>query len=294
MYFYIKMNKKNLKKILIGIFLLVSTIGFTSAVVVDSNYLILYPGEEGRITMEIENNENFDIEDVSISLILSEVPFTSVGSSERGVDDIDEDDDERVTFTIRSSTDIKPGDYDIPYSLSYVNAQNDTVTLEKTGSFGIRVTAKTEIDFSVEIRGNAIVGEEGRVSLEVVNRGLGEIKSVSIKIFPNGFELLSKDTVFIGTVDADDTDIASFDIVYKSTNPSLSARIEYKDFDNKDFTETVNLPFKVYTKKQAIELGLIQKSNTPRNVGIVVVVLVIWFSWKGIKKRKRNKIRETK
>ncbi|KKL82407.1 hypothetical protein LCGC14_1985070 [marine sediment metagenome] len=286
------MNAKNSKKILIGIFLLVLSIGFISAIVVDSTYLTLYPGEEGRVTIEIENNENFDIEGVSIALILDEFPFTSIGSSERGVDDIDEDDDEKVTFTIRSSTDINPGDYNIPYSLKYINAENDTETLEKEGSFGIRVTAKTELDFSVEIRGNAIVGEEGRVSLEVINRGLGEIKSVSVKIFPEGFELLSKDNVFIGTVDADDTDIASFDVVYKTTNPSLSVRIEYKDFDNKDFMETVSLPFKVYTKEQALELGLIQKSNTSRNVGLVVVVLVIWFIWRNVKKRKRDKIRK--
>ena len=286
------MNAKNSKKILIGIFLLVLSIGFISAIVVDSTYLTLYPGEEGRVTIEIENNENFDIEGVSIALILDEFPFTSIGSSERGVDDIDEDDDEKVTFTIRSSTDINPGDYNIPYVLKYVNAENDTETLEKTGSFGLRVTAKTELDFSVEIRGNAIVGEEGRVSLEVINRGLGEIKSVSVKIFPEGFELLSKDNVFIGTVDADDTDIARFDVVYKTTNPSLSVRIEYKDFDNKDFMETVSLPFKVYTKEQALELGLIQKSNTSRNVGIVVVVLVIWFIWRNVKKRKRDKIRK--
>ena len=282
---------KNQIKSIFAIILLVFTIGFLSAVVVDSNYLTLYPGEEGRVTIEIENNENFDIESVSIALILDEVPFISIGSSERDVDDIDEDDEERVTFTIRPSTDIKPGDYNIPYLLKYVNDQNDTEALEKKGSFGIRVTAKTELDFSVEIRGNAIVGEEGRISLEVVNRGLGEIKSVSVKIFPSGFELLSKDTVFIGTVDADDTDIASFDVVYKTTNPSLSVRVGYKDFDNKDFIETINLPFKVYTKDQAIELGLIQKSNTPRNVGIIVVFLVIWFIWRGVKKRKRDKIR---
>ena len=287
------MNTKNSKKILTGIFFLILSIGLTSAIIVDSTYLTLYPGEEGRVTIEIENNENFDIESVSIALILDEIPFTSVGSSERGVDDINEDDEEKISFTIRSSTNINPGDYNIPYMLRYTNADNDEA-FTKEGSFGIRVTAKTELDFSVELRGNAIVGEEGRVSLEVVNRGLGEIKSVSVKIFPNGFELLSKDTVFIGTIDADDTDIASFDIVYKTTNPSLSARVEYKDFDNKDIVETINLPFKVYTKEQALELGLIQKSNTSRNVGIIVVVLVIWFIWRGAKKRKRDKIRAIK
>jgi len=282
------MNTKNSKKFLTGLFFLVLTIGFTSAVVVDSTYITLFPGEEGRVTLEIENNENFDIEGVSIALILDEVPFISVGSSERGVDDIDEDDEERVTFTIKSSTDIKPGDYDIPYKLKYVDAADSDEDFTKEGSFGIRVTAKTELDFTVEIRGNAIVGEEGRISLEVINRGLGEIKSVSVKIFSNGFELLSKNNVFIGTIDADDTDLASFDVVYKTTNPSLSARVEYKDFDNKDLVETVNIPFKVYTKEQALELGLIQKSNTLLYGGIVILVLAIWFVWRKIKKKRKQ------
>ncbi len=273
-------------KTIATILFLVLTIAFVSAVVVDSTYITLLPGEEGRVTIEIENNENFDIEGVSIALILDEVPFTSVGSSERGVDDIDEDDDERVTFTLRPSTDIEPGDYNIPYIVKYVNADDEDFT--KEGSFGIRVTAKTELDFSVEIRGNAIVGEEGRISLEVVNRGLGEIKSVSVKLSPNGFELLSKNNVFVGTIDADDTDIASFDVVYKTTNPSLSARVEYKDFDNKDLVETVNIPFRVYTKEQALELGLIKKSNTSLYGGVIILVLAIWFVWRKIKKRRKR------
>jgi len=274
-------------KTITTILFLVLSIAFVSAVVVDSTYITLFPGEEGRVTIEIENNENFDIERVSIALLLDEVSFTSVGSSERGVDDIDEDDDERVTFTLRPSTDIEPGDYNIPYILKYVNADDDE-DFTKEGSFGIRVTAKTELDFSVEIRGNAIVGEEGRISLEVINRGLGEIKSVSVKLSPNGFELLSKNNVFIGTVDADDTDIASFDVIYKTTNPTLSARIEYKDFDNKDLVETVNIPFRVYTREQALELGLIKKSKTTLYGGVVILALAIWFVYRKIKKRRKQ------
>ena len=63
------------------------------------------------------------------------------------------------------------------------------------------------------------------------------------------------------------------------------------DFDNKDIVETINLPLKVYTKEQALELVLIQKSNTYRNVGIIVVVLVAWFLRRDIKNRRRNKMR---
>ncbi|HEB46861.1 MAG TPA: hypothetical protein ENI22_00135 [Candidatus Pacearchaeota archaeon] len=288
-----------------GIILAIFALSFASAIVVNADYIILFPGEEGRITVEIENNENFDIESVSISLelgsqkifnefgvVVSEteaLPFTVIRSSERDVDDIDEDDEESVSFTLRANTDITPGDYNIPYAVKFVNAENDSETFEKEGSFGIRVSAKTEIDFSVDLRDNAIVGREGKVSLEIINKGLGEIKSVSVLILPNGFELLSKNKIFIGTIDADDTDLATFDVIYKTSNPVFSAKIEYKDFDNNNHVETISIPFKVYTEEKALELGIIKKSKTLTYGLSGGVVVLAWFVWRRIKKKRKNR-----
>jgi hypothetical protein len=276
------------KKLIFGILFLVLTLSFASAVVVDADYITIYSGESGKISVEIENNENFDIEEISLALELSNLPFTSVGSSEKDVDDIDEDDDDRVSFTLRASTDIVPGDYNIPYVLTYTNAENNSEDFEKTGSFGLRVSAKTDLDFALEIRENAIVGNEGRISLEVINKGLGEIKSVSVQIFPNGFELLSKDKIFVGTVSADDTDLASFDVIYKSQSSTLTASVEYKDFDNNVKIETVEIPFNVYTKERAIELGLIKKSNVKTYTITFLVLFVVWFFYRRRKKNKRK------
>ena len=176
-------------------------INLVSAVIVDAEYVTLYPGEEGSVTLNIENNENFDIEDVRISLDLSDVLFTSIGTSTKDTDDLDEDDDDSVRFTLRPSTDITPGDYDIPYAIKYTNSNDDTKNNTEQGSFGVRVSAKTDIDFSAETRDVAILGKEGQISLEIVNRGLGEIKSVSVELFPQGFELLSSNKIFIGIID---------------------------------------------------------------------------------------------
>ena len=281
------MKTQNLTKIAFGFFLLVLTIGFAAGIIVDSNYETIYPGESGEIILEIENNENFEIKDVSLALDLSDLPFTTIGSSEKDVDDIDEDDDEKVSFNLRASIDITPGDYNIPYILKYVNAENNSEDFEKTGSFGLRVSAETDLDFVVDVQDNAIVGEEGEISLEIINKGLGEIKSMSVQIFPQGFELLSKEKIFVGTIDADDSDTATFDVIYKTTNPVLSAKVEYKDFDNKDQTETVNLSFKVYTKEEALELGILKRPNyiTYLVIGILVVAYIIH---RILKKRKRR------
>ena len=286
------MNSNKIPTIIAGTLLLVLTINLISAVIVDADYVTLYSGEEGRVTLNIGNNENFDIEDVSISIYLNEVPFTSVGSSVKDIDDINENDDDSVSFTLRPSTDIVPGDYDIPYSVKYVNAENNTEDFTENGSFGIRVSAKTDLDFSAETREVAIVGKEGQISFEIINLGLGEVKSVSVQMLSQGFELLSNDKVFLGTIDADDSDTATFDVVYKNKNPVFSARVTYKDFDNNDKTETVNIPVRVYTEDEALELGLINKSNTLLYVGIGIAVLVLWFFFRRIGKKRKQKERE--
>ncbi len=275
------------KKIAIGIFLLVFALSLIAGLAVDADYTTIYAGGTADIDIDIDNNENFDIEDISIALDLSGLPFTAVGSSEKDVDDIDEDDDDTVSFDIRASTDIIPGDYEIPYTVDYVNAENNSETYEKTGTFSLRVSAKTDLDFVVDVKDNAIVGQEGEVSLEIINKGLGEIKSMSVELFPQGFELLSKDKVFVGSIDADDSDTASFDVIYKTSNPTFSAKVTYKDFDNKDQTETVNLTFKVYTKEEAIELGILKKPSylVPLIIAIIIIAYIIR---RIIKKRKRN------
>jgi len=281
------MNTQITKSIL-GILFLVLTLNSVSAIVVDADYITIYSGESGRVSVEIENNENFDIEDISLALELSDLPFTSVGSSEKDVDDIDEDDEDTVSFTLRASTDIVPGDYNIPYTLTYINAENSTESFEKTGSFGLRVSAKTDLDFSIETNEDAVVGEEGRIIIEIINRGLGEVKSVSVEIIPNGFELLSKNKIFVGTIDSDDSDTATFDVFYKTQNPNFSVKIIYKDFDNNDQTETQSFLAKVYTKEEALELGLIQKRNF--TLYLLIGVLVLGFIVYRIKKKRKKRV----
>lgn len=283
------MNKYKL--ILITLAFIFLSLHLVSAVVVDANYITIYPGEQGKVTLNLENNENFDIESISVSLVFDGLPFSVVGSSEKSIDDINEDDDDDVAFTIKASSDIAPGDYNIPYTIKYTNSDTDA-DLDKEGSFGLRVSAKTQVDFSIEAKGNeidsAIVGKEGKINLEIINKGLGDLKSVNVKITPQGFELLSKDNIFIGTVNADDTDLASYDVIYKSTNPKLVAEITYKDFDNKDQTQQVEIPFKVYTQEQALQLGLIKKSNSVIYFIILIVLIIVWSVWRKMRKSKKK------
>ena len=71
---------------------------------------------------------------------------------------------------------------------------------------------------------------------------------------------------------------------FKDENPKLNVEITYKDFDNKDQTETINIPFNVYTKDEALKLGLIKKNNSMLYFGIIVFIILIWIIYRQTKK----------
>lgn len=279
---------------------ILSVMAFASAISVNADYIKIYPGDQGSVRITVDNTGSTDIEDVSLSLqfggvapngTIISLPFSFVGSSEKSLDDLDTGDDDSTTFTLKASTDITPGDYNIPYILTYTEVGSNKTTTQ-TGTFGLRVSARTDLDFSVQTSSVPIQGKQGQVILEIINKGLGDIKSVSVQVFPNGYDLLSADKVFIGTIKGDDSDTATYDVVYKSLSPTLSAQISYKDFDNNDQTQTVTIPFKVYTEQQAKDLGLITTSNTFVYVIIIIVLLLVWYFWRRSRKKKKQRAME--
>jgi hypothetical protein len=281
------MIKKMKTKLLIvlGIVFLLS-LSLTSAMIVDSvSQDNLFPGESAGITVRIKNTLDEDVDDVSMVLNLENTLFTSIGSAEDSEDEIDEDDEESFSFDLKAPANMAPGDYNIPYSITYTFEDNEST---KTGSFGVTVGAETELSYGVET-GKNIVGEKGSVSVKIVNSGLGDIGFMNVKVLSaTGFEILSSQEEYIGTVRSDDFETATFDVAFKKINAVLTVQIKYKDFDNNEETKTVTLPFSVYSREKALELGLIQKSRT-WIYGVVIGLVILWFIWRKWRKARKKK-----
>jgi len=242
------------------------------------------PGQEGTIVIEIENTLQDDADDVVLRLDLENLPFSPIGSSEYGVDEIDENDEERFIFRLKAANDINPGDYKIPYTLSFFVRDEQR---QRSGSIGVTLKANSELFYSLSTS-NPIISQQGESTLKIINKGFGDAKFVLVRLLPdNSYTLLSDQEVYIGTVDSDDFESATFDVIYKSSTPIFKAIIEYKDFDNKKITETINLPVTIYTKERAIELGISKKNNTPTYIIVIIAVILIWMLYRTIKKSRR-------
>jgi len=269
--------------IITSIFLLVLiSLNLASALVIKNvDTGKLYPGKEADLTISVKNDGDRDIEDVSLSLDFSNMPISSIGSSEKTVDEIQEDDSENFNFRIKSDNTAKLGSYNIPYNLKY----NSTVL---KGTIGVEVSGNVELEYSINQENN-IVGKQGKINLKIVNKGLADARFVAVKITPNGYTLLGSDENYIGTVSSDDFETASFDAIFNSQSESLIAIIEYRDFENNKKIDSINLPFNVYTQEQALRLGIIKKSYAAYYFVGIVVLIVLYLIYRSLRKRARKK-----
>ena len=286
-------TKKTLTKITTLILTALIITNLASAITIKSvTAPTLAPGEEGEIIIELENNFDDDATDISLQLALNGLPFISIGSSEASISELETNDEEELTFKIKASNDINPGDYEIPYNLQYtINKE----IKKRTGSIGIKVNASPELTFTVSTE-KPILNMQDKLSLKIINKGLADARFVSVKILPQGFTLLSEKEVYIGSIESDDFETADFDIIYTSKSPVFSAILEYTDFNNKRLTKIINLPVNVYTREKALELGLTNKNNTPFYIGIVITIILIFILYrivrKNIRRKKLNNLKE--
>lgn len=243
------------------------------------------PGKQGSVSLTLDNNGNDDIENVVLSLDLAKVPFTTVGTADESVDEIRENKKEDFTFNLRAFQNAAPGDYQIPYTISF----NDSNLIRtQTGTFGLRITASPQLTYTVSTE-NPVVGQKGTITLKVVNKGLADAKFVSVKLSPTDFTLLSENDVYLGTISSDDFETATFDVVFTKENPILVAVVEYNDFEDTHQIKNVQIPVNVYSKEKALELGIIKKSNVMLYIIIIVVIVILFFVWRYIQKRRRVK-----
>ncbi len=279
--FMVKLNYKSFVMIFIASILFIS---LSSAVVINSvDSPTLKPGEEGQIRVEIKNIFSDDAQGITLSLDFKNLPFIPIGTSEQSVDQITSDDEETFIYVIKASQDIKPGDYEIPYTLQYT--LNDKQS-SRTGTIGIKVESSPDLSFSLSTD-NPIIGQQGKITLKVVNSGLSEAKFVSLKILPQGFTLLSQAEDYIGTINSDDFSSTTFNVIFNKENERLNAIVKYKDFNNNDLIKNIDLPITAYTQEKAIQLGLMKKSNLSLYISLIIALILIIIIWRMIKKRRR-------
>jgi len=280
---------KNLIKILLASFMIIIALAVVSAAVsvnkVEQDSMI--PGEDGSLKITFKNEIGSDIKDFSVALNLESSSFSAVGSSQKTLDDFNEGDKELFSFTLSAKNSAEPGDYAIPYTLVYRYSNNSEK--QETGKVWAKISSLTSLDYSLTLD-KPIIGQKSRINVKIINKGFGEIKFVSVSASTFGIKLVSSDKVYIGVIDSDSIETASFEGFIEKTNPKVYATITYRDFENNEKTENVELEAKAYSLQDAQKLGLITSSKAGLLI-IPVIALILFITVRKIIKN-RKKARE--
>lgn len=279
-----------MKKTLLLLVVLLTSSAYANSITITSvtpRPNTIEPGGRVDISVSLENQGDRDITDISVGLDLSSsnLPFIPIGSAAKKViKEIEEDESGSVEFTLMSSPDAKPDTYKIPIIVSYKNG--DEIVEEKS-IIGLIIEAVPLLEAAVEESEIFKVGQAGEVTVRFVNKGLGSIKFLSAELEKNAdYDILSVNTVYVGNIEPDDFETASFKLVFKRRSVQLPLHVEYKDNKNKLFEQTFNLDFPIYSEQEAIELGLEKKSKTGIYIGIATVI-ILFFLYRRYRKKKR-------
>jgi len=208
------------------------------------------PGETSTIKIGVENNADNDIQDVSINLDLTNVPFAPFDSaSEYGFDEIREGKTKTASFEIIASdkTDsgiiADSGIYTIPVEITYT--ENEIVKL-KRALISITINSEPIIGASLE-DGLLLKGKENTLEIKIINKGLSNVEFLEVEIGTSiHYSLLSQKNIYIGGIDSDDFDNVDFQVYFNSKTPdriNLPITITYKDAISGEYTETFDIGY---------------------------------------------------
>jgi hypothetical protein len=256
----------------------------------------IQPGEKLHLTLKIENDLSQDVSDVAVSLTLNNpsnpTPFAPYESSNEDViERVDEGERETANFELISKADAASGTYLIPVQITYTG-EDDNQTKSEPFLISLIINAKPTIQISAEDP-VLIKGTSGKLTLKVVNSGLGDSKFLSVSVSrANGLQLTSPESIYIGNIDSNDFDTADFNMFVAAdaaSNIGLPVKITYSDSMNNQVSENITIIINTYTKKEAISLGLIPGSSALLIIIFIVIIVIAYFVYRSIRKRRRNK-----
>lgn len=295
-----KVLRTSLAILMLGLMLFstvsLALINSVSALTIDSVAVTdeIKPGKSTRVTIGLENEAEEDVEDVSISLSLQDVPFAPYdSSSEYSIDLIEEDDTEFAEFQIIALNNAQAGIYKIPVIINYVQDSNDKV---KNSLISIVVDSKPEIDADVE-DSLLLKGKDNEFFVTITNKGLSDAKFVEVQLGEGQYDILVGDSQYIGDIDSDDFDSVKVNAYFDSkvgNIVNLPVIVSYRDDLNNEYTDNFNVNLNLYTEERAVELGLMEKQVGSGYIVGIVFIIILYLVYRRLKKRASMKKKNSK
>src|SRR3989344_49387 len=241
-------------------------------------------GSEAELNAELKNSASSYMRDVALKLDLSNTPFTPLEtSSEKRIAQLAPGDKAAISFKVIADTNAESKPYRIPVVLTYLDDQNNKFS--RNDSIGLLVYSEPELDYNIDDSKIARKGDTGEVIISVSNIGPSKVKFISLEVLPSKeYDLVSNDKIYLGNLDPDDFQTASFKIHAAKSNPKILLNVIYKDAYNKEFSKNFELPLNTYSNSEAVAYGLVKPGfGILQLIFLIIGLVFLYHIYKGLR-----------
>ncbi|MBS4534721.1 hypothetical protein GOQ29_03725 [Clostridium sp. D2Q-14] len=168
------------------------------------------------------------------------------------------DTEEKVVYDLYSSPNMKPGNYNLVVSLSYMDSNGRVYTEDQI--IGILLSEKENIKvLGKDDYGDISIGEEVESTINIVNNSTAEIKGVTVSVEGEGENSY---TEYLGNFNSGDFDSYTFNAVFdEKGKKNVNVKVSYIDGLNKNTEIEKKLNYNVESEDNIDNSGNKEKDN---------------------------------
>ncbi|MDP7180529.1 MAG: hypothetical protein QF824_04635 [Candidatus Woesearchaeota archaeon] len=249
-------------------------------------------GQPSTFIVKVHNMADSLLKTLKFKLDLSGIPVTTIDSTnEKTLIQLAAGKEGEVEFNLIAEPNAVSSIYKVPLRIDYSDKLGNN--FQRNNTVGLIVGDVPDLSVVLDSSTIYTAGKVGEIGIKFTNKGVTDLKFLNIKLKEtDAFRLITVGEIYVGNIDSDDYETAEFKMFVSPTKKkeiTLPLSIEYKDANNNDFKEDINLKLKVYSSSEAKKFGLIKGSNF---TGIFIVLLIVggglWF-YRRWRKRRHKK-----
>ena len=179
--------------------------------------------------------------------------------------------------------------YKVPISLQYLDELGKGYS--KNATMGLTIGAVPDLSITLDDSEIFESGKAGEIIIKVVNKGVTDIKFMNLRLEESDdYRILSTDEVYLGNIDSDDFETAEYNLFIEKSRGkqvNLPLILEYKDANNNEYIDRIQLKLDLYSASEAKKFGLTTSNGF---VGIFIIIIIVvagLFYYKKYKKKKK-------
>mgnify|MGYP006287714693 CR=1 FL=1 len=239
------------------------------------------PGREGQLNITIENMADSFMKDISVKLNLTGISASPVrGGVEKRIYLLEPKETQEISFNLVALPDSEGGTFKVPTTISYSDSTGTDYS--RSEYVTLKIGEKPEIILTISEDTYLERGTSQKIVFDAVNTGLTKAKFLTLTVKDSeDYEFLIPKTYYIGDLDSDDFETADFRIIPdKKGTTTIPIELTYMDVNNKEYSETIDVPVRIYSSYELKSLGITEGSSFGWLIGLLVVAGIGYYYWK--------------